>query len=46
MTEYTLLLELFPAADRASELLCFLPFWVGALCGAWMGWRLALTYGR
>lgn len=43
---FTLLLELFPATDRASELLCFLPVWVGALCGAWMGWQLASGYNR
>jgi hypothetical protein len=43
---FTLLLEFFPAPDRALEFLCFLPVWVGAFCGAWMGWRLASGYTR
>ena len=43
---FTLLLELFPAPDRALEFLCFLPVWVGAFCGAWMGWPQVILDGR
>jgi hypothetical protein len=37
---FVLLLALLPAPDRALELLCLLPVWVGVFCGAWAGWRL------